>query len=75
MAKRTTRTAPQRLGANIRAARQAAERSVSDAAREIGVNEQTWYRWERGATEPDLATLRRIAEVLGTTASELMVGA
>ena len=36
-----------------------------EAAATIGVNPQTWSRWERGEHVPDLQTLQRIAKAFG----------
>jgi len=41
-------------------------------AEELGVEAITVSRWERGVTSPSLPRLRRIAELTGTTVSELV---
>jgi transcriptional regulator with XRE-family HTH domain len=39
---------------------------------ELGVESITVSRWERGVTTPSLPRLRRIAELTGTTMSDLV---
>jgi len=41
-------------------------------AAELGVEAITVSRWERGATSPSLPRLRRVAELTGTTVSDLV---
>src|SRR5947209_3821325 len=46
--------------------------SNAEAARRIGLSERRYAHYASGAREPDLATLARIARILGTTPNELL---
>jgi transcriptional regulator with XRE-family HTH domain len=46
--------------------------SNSEAARRIGLEERRYGHYITGKREPDLATLTKIAEVLGTTPNWLL---
>jgi transcriptional regulator with XRE-family HTH domain len=46
--------------------------SNADIARRAGLTERRYSHYVTGAREPDLATLVRIADVLGTTTDELL---
>lgn len=57
----------------LRAARQRAGLTQHQVAREVDVaGGEAVARWERGASEPKPATLRRLAEVLGVEAGDLL---
>lgn len=59
--------------AALRAARQKAGLTQHQVARRLDVaGGEAVARWERGASEPKPATLRRLADVLGITPSELL---
>jgi len=58
--------------ANLRQARESAGLTLQSASVEMGVALTTWHRWERGVTEPDFATLGKIAAVLGTSPARLL---
>jgi transcriptional regulator with XRE-family HTH domain len=45
--------------------------TVEEAAREIGVDAQTYRRWEQGEQTPRLGSLRQLCSVYGKTAREL----
>ena len=62
------------LGDNIRAARTRKGWSQEASAHKLGVTVATWNRWENGANQPALPQLERIAELLGTTVSDLTRG-
>ena len=66
------------LGQNIYTARIALGLSQHAMADKIGVRVTTWSRWECGVAVPPMSeetpTLQRIAELLGTTVSDLMRG-
>lgn len=47
--------------------------SNAEAARRVGLSERRYAHYVSGKREPDLATLVRIAEVLGTTPNWLLV--
>lgn len=46
--------------------------SNSEVARRVGLEERRYGHYATGRNEPDLATLKRIAEVLGTTPNWLL---
>lgn len=54
--------------------RRAEELGISNAevARRVGLSERRYAHYVSGKREPDLATLVRIAEVLGTTPNRLL---
>lgn len=56
----------------MRAARRGAGFTQKQLAGELGVEPITVSRWERGVTSPSLPRLRRIAELTGTTVSDLV---
>lgn len=60
------------FGSNLR--RRAEELGISNAevARRVGLSERRYANYVSGKREPDLATLVRIAEVLGTTPNSLL---
>ncbi len=53
------------IGQQIRAAREEAGHTQRSAAALVGVDQNTWARWEGDRRTPDLSTLRRVAECLG----------
>lgn len=59
---------------NIKRARTRRGISQEQLAEALGVTRQTVSNWERGAANPDLATLERVAEALGTDAVGLIYG-
>jgi transcriptional regulator with XRE-family HTH domain len=60
------------VGGRLRTARRSAGLTQKQLAEELGVEAITVSRWERGATSPSLPRLRRIAELTGTTVSDLV---
>ena len=46
--------------------------SQYEAAKVIGIDHNTLYRWERGISTPQGANLRRLCEVYGMTATQLL---
>ena len=60
------------LGERIRSHRQAAGLTQEALAQRLGVVKQTIGNYERGEREPDLATLRAIADILGVTPADLL---
>lgn len=60
------------FASNLR--RRAEELGISNAevARRVGLSERRYAHYVSGKREPDLATLVRIAEVLGTTPNRLL---
>lgn len=65
---------PTTLGQRIRAARDAAGLSRRAIAIQLGVDQQSIYRWETDANLPSVETLSRLAKLLGTTAGRLLDG-
>jgi transcriptional regulator with XRE-family HTH domain len=60
------------LGEAIRAARESAGLTQRQLAARLGCESIKVSRWERGANEPRIDTLREIAAALGTTAAALV---
>ena len=60
------------VGDRLRTARRSVGLTQKQLADELGVESITVSRWERGATTPSLPRLRRIAELTGTTTSDLV---
>jgi transcriptional regulator with XRE-family HTH domain len=60
------------VGGRLRTARRSVGLTQKQLADELGVESITVSRWERGATAPSLSRLRRIAELTGTTVSDLV---
>lgn len=58
---KTVATLTEQVPTLIRQAR--GELTQLEAAAKLGINPQTWSRWERGEHVPDLQTLERIAKV------------
>ena len=56
----------------MRTARRRAGLTQKELAEELGVESITVSRWERGATTPSLARLRRIAELTETRVTDLV---
>jgi transcriptional regulator with XRE-family HTH domain len=60
------------VGGRLRIARRSAGLTQKQLAELLGVEPITVSRWERGVTSPSLPRLRRIAELTGTSASDLV---
>lgn len=60
------------VGRRLRTARRGAGLTQKQLADELGVESITVSRWEREVTSPSLPRLRRIAELTGTTVSDLV---
>ena len=60
------------VGARLRTARRAAGMTQKQLADQLEVESITVSRWEREVTSPSLPRLRRIAELTGTTVSDLV---
>ena len=63
-----------RFGANLRACRQAAEMSQERLAFASGMHRTEISLLERGARDPRLSTVSRLALALGKDSSELVAG-
>lgn len=71
---RTEETASVVVGRAIRARREALGATQHELARLAGHNPSNFGLLERGATNPTLASLLRVATALGVTVSELTTG-
>jgi transcriptional regulator with XRE-family HTH domain len=60
------------MGDRIAWARERAGLNKNQFARELGTSWQHVDHWEKGRTEPSLASMRRIAEVLGVSIDFLL---
>jgi transcriptional regulator with XRE-family HTH domain len=60
------------VGGRLRTARRSVGLTQKQLADELGVESITVSRWERGVTSPSLPRLRRVAELTGTTVSDLV---
>ena len=60
------------MGKRLRTARRSSGLTQKQLADELGVESITVSRWEREVTSPSLPRLRRIAELTGTTMSDLV---
>jgi transcriptional regulator with XRE-family HTH domain len=60
------------VGDRLRTARRSAGLTQKQLADDLGVESVTVSRWERGVTTPSLPRLRRVAELTGTTTSDLV---
>jgi transcriptional regulator with XRE-family HTH domain len=67
-----TRTPATPLGGRLRALRRSRSITLQDLARDLGVHFTTVSAWERGRSEPDYDSLRRLAARLGVGAAELL---
>lgn len=65
-------TTQHHIGQSIATARRAAGLSQTQLARRLDVADTTVSRWETGAADPSLATLRRLATALEVTVSSLV---
>lgn len=55
----------------LRAAREKSGKTQAQVAKEAGIQEQVYQRYEYGTSEPGVRTAIRIARVLGSTAEAL----
>ena len=67
-----SRQLAQRLGKQISIRRRACQWSQDQLAEQIGVATETISRFERGAVLPSLATLQKLAQILGARISDLL---
>lgn len=63
------------IGREIRRRRTNAGMTQSDLAKAVGISQSAVVQIERGYKMPSIATLERICEVLGATASVIMIDA
>ncbi len=62
----------QTFGATISALRKEKDMTQLDLARQMGVTDKAVSKWERDLSFPDVASLPKLAEVLGTSVDELL---
>jgi len=62
----------EKLGRNLKRIRTEKDISQGDIARELGVSRGFVSNLENGKTNPTLATITRVADVLGVTTDELL---
>lgn len=62
------------LGQRIKALRKHQNLTQQEFAARLGVTQPTVHRWEKGAFEPDTATLRLLADTAGISVSEFRYG-
>ena len=62
------------LSENISILRKQNEMSQSDLANILYVTPQAISRWERGETEPDVDTIKKLAEVFKVSVEEIIYG-
>lgn len=59
------------MNAKLKAAREASGKTQAQVAKESGIAEQMYQRYEYGKSEPKVRTAIRIAEVLGQEVENL----
>ena len=59
------------IGERIRALRTALGMTQGDLAKKMNVTDKAVSKWERGLSRPDIDSIPKLAEVLGTTVEEL----
>ena len=57
---------------NLKTARLQANMTQKQVAKHLNVVESCYANWEQGRTEPNVAMLRKLAEVLDVTLDELI---
>ena len=62
----------QTFGATISALRKEKGLTQLELARQMGVTDKAVSKWERNLSFPDVASLPKLAEVLGTSVDELL---
>ena len=62
----------QTFGATISALRKEKGMTQLELARQMGVTDKAVSKWERDLSFPDVASLPKLAEVLGTSVDELL---
>jgi len=67
-----SRQLAQRLGMQISTRRRACQWSQDQLAEQLGVATETISRFERGVVLPSLATLQKLAQILGVRISDLL---
>ena len=62
------------LKENIVALRKANHMSQGDVAQKLFVTPQAVSRWERGETEPDIDTIKRMSKIFGVSVEQVITG-
>src|SRR6516165_5191597 len=62
------------FGTRLRSLRERAGMSQSELAKKALTDQSHVSRWERNATQPEIAIVERLAAVLGVSAVELLTG-
>ena len=63
-----------KLKENIVALRKANHMSQGDVAQKLFVTPQAVSRWERGETEPDIDTIKRMSKIFGVSVEQVITG-
>lgn len=63
--------ASRHMGERIRSLRMALGMTQGDLAEKMNVTDKAVSKWERGLSRPDIDSLPKLAETLGTTVQEL----
>ena len=63
------------MGERIRSLRTALGMTQGDLAEKMNVTDKAVSKWERGLSRPDIDSLPKLAETLGTTVQERRIGA
>ena len=58
----------------LRALRERKEVTQAEVAKNINVSQQVYNRYEKGTREPDLATIKQLADYFGVSTEELLYG-
>lgn len=59
------------MNTNLRLAREASKKTQAQVAKEIGVSEQMYQRYEYGHCDPSVQKAIRIAKAVGSTVEQL----
>jgi len=60
------------MGTRLRELRKSRKLTQEELAKELEVHQMTISQWERDAREPDIKTLKKIAEFFGVTVGYLV---
>ena len=63
---------PANMRMTLKTARELCRMTQNEAAKRIGVTEDTLRNYEKGKTYPDIPTLRKIEEVYGVNYNQLI---
>ena len=63
-----------KLKENIVALRKANHMSQGDVAQKLFVTPQAVSRWERGETEPDIDTIKKMSKIFGVSVEQVITG-